>query len=67
MTLLQLRVIVEDENDNSPQFARDDASIRVSEGRGLNQILLTLTASDDDIGSNSQIRYSLVGGEGNTV
>lgn len=36
-------------------------SIRVTEGEELGQILLTLTATDDDIDRNSEIRYSLVG------
>lgn len=53
-----------DINDNTPVFAENEVSIRVNEGEELNQILLTLTASDDDIGLNSDIRYSLIGGAG---
>ena len=55
---------VTDANDNTPVFAEDQVSIRVNEGEELDQTLLTLTATDDDIGSNSEITYSLVGGEG---
>lgn len=61
---MQLMVIVEDVNDHSPVFVEDQVSIRISEGEDLNQILLTLTATDEDIDRNSEIRYSLVGGEG---
>ena len=63
----QLRVSVTDVNDNSPVFSEEDTeiSITVTEGEGLGQTLLTVTATDADTGLNSQIEYLLVeGGEG---
>lgn len=65
--LLQLTLILDDVNDNAPVFAEDEISINVNEREELGQVLLTLTATDRDLDRNSDIRYSLIGGEGTYV
>lgn len=61
---VQLTVTVFDVNDNAPMLDEDEISITVSEGEGLRQTLLTLTATDADSGSNGDITFSLTGGDG---
>lgn len=57
--LLQLTLLVLDVNDNTPIFAEPEYSISVTEGEELDQVLLTLSASDADAGTNQQIFFFL--------
>ena len=54
-----------DENDNAPEFRFDRYPVTVSETVGPNTTFLTVFASDRDIGTNAELRYSIV--EGNTT
>ena len=56
---LQLTLMVLDVNDNTPIFAEPEYSITVTEGEELEQVLLTVSASDADTGSNQQIFFFL--------
>lgn len=61
---LQIRITVEDVNDNSPVFSNPTVTINLHEGEDIEQVFLTVSASDADAGSNGEIRYGLQGGEG---
>lgn len=52
-------------NDNSPIFLVSGVvSLLVTEGEDLGRPLFTAQAMDADIGSNAEVSYSLVGGDG---
>ena len=58
-------VRVTDLNDNSPEFLRTPYSITLAENTPVNTTVFTeLAASDRDSGSNSQIEYTVVRGDG---
>lgn len=63
--MLQIRITVEDVNDNSPVFSSPTVSINLHEGEDIEQVFLTVSASDADAGPNGEITYSLQGGGGN--
>lgn len=55
-----MRVAVEDENDHAPTFGSAHLSLEVPEGQDP-QTLITLRASDPDVGANGQLQYRIVG------
>ena len=62
---LQITVTVLDVNDNAPVFlVSGEVSLMVSEGVNTGQTLFTVQAMDADIGSNGEVTYSLLGGNG---
>ena len=56
---LQVSVVVEDVNDNAPQFEESYISITISESEPINSTILTLVATDDDDGDNALLQYYL--------
>ncbi|CAM4964161.1 unnamed protein product [Rotaria socialis] len=54
---LQVKIIIDDVNDQSPIFERDIYSIELSEHTSINTIILQVRAYDGDIGLNGQITY----------
>ncbi|KAG9264646.1 protocadherin Fat 4-like [Astyanax mexicanus] len=56
-------VIVDDVNDNRPEFNNDEYSAFISEDAPPGNIFARLTATDKDVGLNGQIRYSLEGAD----
>ena len=52
-----VEVIVTDTNDHPPQFPKEKYSIDLMESLMTPQSVLILTATDDDTGSNGEIRY----------
>ena len=54
-------MIVQDENDNAPEFDQDQFTVTVEENNEPLNIITTLTAVDDDLGSNGEVKYSLGG------
>ncbi|KAM9373555.1 protocadherin alpha-2-like [Phaethornis superciliosus] len=54
---MELVISVLDANDNAPQFNQSVYKIKVLEGSQLGTLLLTLSATDLDEGSNSDITY----------
>ena len=52
-------VMVTDVNDHSPVFTEDHYSTYTSEATPSDTLLLTITATDDDLGLNGEITYSL--------
>ena len=53
-------VYVTDVNDHIPAFPRPYENVTVAENVSLDTVILTLSASDDDSGSNAEIAYSTV-------
>ncbi|KAE8287468.1 Protocadherin Fat 3 FAT tumor suppressor-like protein 3 Precursor [Larimichthys crocea] len=55
-----LTVIIEDANDNDPQFYQDSFSALVSENSVIGMEVITITAFDRDIGQNGQLSYIML-------
>jgi len=58
---ISVRVLVEDENDNSPSFNVSSFSLSILENTTVGVTLLRVAASDDDEGYNGDVRYSFIG------
>ncbi|KAK5608770.1 hypothetical protein CRENBAI_020508 [Crenichthys baileyi] len=57
-----LTVIIEDANDNNPQFYQDNYSAVVSENTDLGVEVIKITAFDRDIGQNGQFSFRMLTG-----
>uniref|UniRef100_A0A8C2Z7U2 FAT atypical cadherin 3 n=1 Tax=Cyclopterus lumpus TaxID=8103 RepID=A0A8C2Z7U2_CYCLU len=55
-----LTVIVEDANDNDPQFYQDSFSALVAENSAIGIEVITMTAFDRDMGQNGQLSYVML-------
>ncbi|XP_052121154.1 fat-like cadherin-related tumor suppressor homolog isoform X3 [Frankliniella occidentalis] len=55
----QVRVTVDDINDNPPRFALPDLSVRVLEDIPAGSVIAVVQASDLDLGLGGEVRYSL--------
>ncbi|XP_069578309.1 protocadherin Fat 3 [Brachyistius frenatus] len=55
-----LTVIIEDANDNDPQFYEDSFSVLVSESSAIGIDVITITAFDRDTGPNGQLSYVIL-------
>ncbi|XP_070399947.1 protocadherin alpha-2-like [Nothobranchius furzeri] len=58
-TTMNFTVIVEDVNDNNPEFSQRDYSLSVRENIPRGTSLFHVEAHDQDIGPNGQLRYTL--------
>uniref|UniRef100_A0A8B9NGR8 Cadherin domain-containing protein n=1 Tax=Accipiter nisus TaxID=211598 RepID=A0A8B9NGR8_9AVES len=56
----QLTLMVLDENDHSPSFAKSQYQVSVREDLEKGSAILDLFASDEDDGLNGEVRYSLI-------
>jgi protocadherin Fat 4 len=60
-----ISINISDYNDNSPIFSPVDAFITIPENFKVNSFLISLNASDIDLGNNALISYAITsGGEG---
>ncbi|XP_038612021.1 cadherin EGF LAG seven-pass G-type receptor 1 [Tachyglossus aculeatus] len=57
-----VRILVEDENDNYPQFSEERYVVRVPEDVAVNTAVLRVRATDRDQGRNAALLYSIVSG-----
>ncbi|XP_029473103.1 cadherin EGF LAG seven-pass G-type receptor 1 isoform X2 [Rhinatrema bivittatum] len=57
-----VHILVEDENDNYPQFSEKRYLVQVPENVPVNTQILQVQASDRDRGNNALIHYSIVSG-----
>ncbi|XP_042553861.1 cadherin EGF LAG seven-pass G-type receptor 1-like [Dipodomys spectabilis] len=57
-----VHIVVEDENDNYPQFSEKRYVVRVPEDVAVNTPVLRVQATDRDQGQNAAIHYSIVSG-----
>ena len=55
-----LSVMVTDVNDFAPEFERDKYSVTISEGEVIGSTILQVFATDQDLGHNAEIIYSIV-------
>ncbi|KAG7305888.1 hypothetical protein JYU34_008433 [Plutella xylostella] len=56
-----VKIVVQDVNDNSPEFERQSYRTAVKENLPSGTIILNPKATDKDMGNNAKIRYSLLG------
>ncbi|XP_063304059.1 protocadherin gamma-B2-like isoform X5 [Pelobates fuscus] len=64
---VSIKVIVTDANDNFPVFTEKIYKVSVSENIPISFMLLQVTATDQDEGSNAQVTYSLGKTSGNVL
>uniref|UniRef100_A0A8C5JEE2 CADN protein n=1 Tax=Junco hyemalis TaxID=40217 RepID=A0A8C5JEE2_JUNHY len=57
-----VRVSVSDVNDNQPVFAQSVYELSVDEDQDVGSTILTVTASDEDEGTNAKLRYQITAG-----
>ncbi|XP_029287123.1 cadherin EGF LAG seven-pass G-type receptor 2 isoform X1 [Cottoperca gobio] len=57
-----VNIVVEDDNDNAPQFSEKRYVVQVPEDMAPNTEILQVTASDQDRGSNAVIHFSIMSG-----
>eukprot|EP00794_Sanderia_malayensis_P020074 gene20074-22044_t len=56
---VKLTVNVQDKNDNSPRFTKKEYSTKLSERTNVGSMVMTVQATDLDVGLNSKINYSI--------
>lgn len=62
-TLVPIRVTILDSNDNRPLFSQQRYETQLAENTALSHSVITVSATDADVGSNGRITYSLVPGD----
>ena len=58
----EVYVNVLDRNDNPPQFSQSEYTVSVSEATALYSSIVTVSATDQDFGTNALITYSILSG-----
>uniref|UniRef100_A0A8D8W2C8 Protocadherin-16 n=1 Tax=Cacopsylla melanoneura TaxID=428564 RepID=A0A8D8W2C8_9HEMI len=58
----QVKITIEDRNDNAPEFESSTIRLSVPESAALGIPLYTVAAKDKDIGNNGKVSYHLVSG-----
>ncbi|CAD5125875.1 DgyrCDS14066 [Dimorphilus gyrociliatus] len=58
----QIHVLIEDENDNFPQFKHDHQTIYVDENERRTAVIYQFFASDKDLDQNSILKFDIIGG-----
>ncbi|KAI8521628.1 hypothetical protein Bbelb_013820 [Branchiostoma belcheri] len=56
-----LTIILQDVNDNAPEFSSDEIEQNIQEQLPVGQLLATITANDPDKGPNGQVIFTLTG------
>ncbi|XP_066526353.1 cadherin EGF LAG seven-pass G-type receptor 2 [Hoplias malabaricus] len=57
-----VHIVVEDDNDNAPQFSEKRYIVQVPEDMAPNTEILQVTATDQDRGSNAVVHFSIMSG-----
>eukprot|EP00066_Takifugu_rubripes_P022942 XP_011612208.1 PREDICTED: cadherin EGF LAG seven-pass G-type receptor 2 [Takifugu rubripes] len=57
-----VHIVVEDDNDNAPQFSEKRYVVQVPEDMAPNTEILQVTATDQDRGSNAVVHFSIMSG-----
>ena len=63
----ELEIHILDGNDHSPQFFTPVVNFEVAENTLVGSIVHTLTATDEDTGSNSAINYTIINGNSDGI
>lgn len=58
----RIKIFIEDVNDNSPVFEKNDFIVEVKENTPIGQVVTTLNATDRDEVDNGKLRYYIVEG-----
>lgn len=58
----EIRILLQDENDNSPRFTQQQYTSSVWEGNNKGTFVMQVAALDADQGSNSRVLYHIVDG-----
>ncbi|XP_074606157.1 cadherin-23-like isoform X2 [Acropora palmata] len=58
-----VQVIINDVNDNPPRFQRSTYNVSLRESAFVRTEVVTVSASDADLGANGQFRYSIESGD----
>ncbi|XP_028302604.1 cadherin EGF LAG seven-pass G-type receptor 2 isoform X3 [Gouania willdenowi] len=61
-TTATVHIVVEDDNDNAPQFSEKRYIVQVPEDMAPNTEILHVTATDQDRGSNAVVHFSIMSG-----
>ena len=59
-----LEITVTDDNDHDPKFSLKPYTATIDENAGVGTLVVTLSATDQDIGDNAKLTYSIVSGAG---
>ena len=62
VTFTRIHVIVEDVNDNAPQFLPYERSVTLSESAALGTTVAHFHATDNDLPPNADVRYEILSG-----
>lgn len=54
-----ISILVEDQNDNDPRFSQTRYSTTLAEDAAPGTLVLTVQATDADLGANGRVTYSL--------
>ena len=57
-----VEVVISDINDNAPSFDNSSIVATVLEDANIGDVIITLQANDPDVGTNSELRYSITSG-----
>ncbi|XP_030634210.1 cadherin EGF LAG seven-pass G-type receptor 2 [Chanos chanos] len=57
-----VHIVVEDDNDNAPQFSEKRYVVQVSEDLAPDTEILQVTATDQDRGNNAMVHFSIMSG-----
>ncbi|NXG56211.1 CADN protein, partial [Hemiprocne comata] len=57
-----VRIFISDVNDNKPVFTRNVYEVNVDEDQAVGSTIITVTASDEDEGTNAKLRYQITAG-----
>lgn len=57
-----VNIIVEDENDNYPQFSEKRYVVQIPENVAVNTKVIQVEATDKDEGNNAKVHYSIISG-----
>lgn len=60
VSTVSLKITLEDINDNPPKFIPPNYQVKVREDLPVGTVIMWLEAHDPDVGTSSQVRYSLV-------
>ena len=62
-----LRITVTDVDDCVPQFLKREYSKKIPENIKTGELVLTVSASDEDLGTNGEVTYSFSSGKDQEV
>jgi hypothetical protein len=61
-----ITVLIEDENDNAPQFSQADYGKSISESVAIGTLVIRVSASDLDASEEGKVVYTLLNGDGSS-